>query len=328
MTGLLDVPRVRLGTLPTPLHPAPRLSAALGVEVWFKRDDLTGLGLGGNKVRGLEYLLADAQAQGCNVLVTGGGPQSNWAMLAALAARTRGLDSVLVNFGSAPPQAVGNHALAVLAGATLHFTGDPDRSSVDRGVDAVCEELRARGRRPYGVHRGGATGIGALGYVAGGLELASQLAQTGLQPRQLWLATGSCGTQAGLVAASAWLRPPYEVVGVTVSRPAAEARERVARIACEAASIIGTPAPQGVPHVVEGFLGPAKGRRSPEGDAAAALVARTEGVFLDPVFAAKAMAGLVAAARGEPAPDGSPTPSVEGPVVFLVTGGAPTLFTL
>lgn len=320
MTGLLDVPRVRLGTLPTPLHPAPRLSAEAGVEIWFKRDDLTGLGLGGNKVRGLEYLLADAERSHCDVLVTGGGPQSNWAMLAALAARTRGLDSILVTFGT-PPEGppVGNHALAVLAGAALAFTGDDDRSSVDRGVDAVCGELRATGRTPYGVHRGGATGVGALGYVAAGLELATQLQDSGFRPRQLWLATGSCGTQAGLVAASAWLRPPYEVVGVTVSRSGDEARERVARIAADAADIIGTPCAQGIPRVVEGFLGRSKGRRSAEGDAAAALVARTEGVFLDPVFAAKAMAALLAECRAG---------SVEGPVLFLVSGGAPTLFTV
>lgn len=320
--GLLDVPRVRLGTLPTPLQPAPRLSDALGVEIWLKRDDLTGLGLGGNKVRGLEYLLADALAQGADCLVTGGGPQSNWAMLAALAARTRGLDTTLVTFGSPPPEGpVGNHALAVLAGATLHFTGDDDRSSVDRGVDAVCADLRARGRRPYGVHRGGATGVGALGYVAAGLELAEQLQENGSRPRSLWLATGSCGTHAGLAAAHAWLRPGYDVVGVTVSRPAEECRERVRRIADDAAALLGTPAQPGPPTVLDGFLGTAKGRRSPAGDEAASLVARTEGVFLDPVFAAKAMAGLLASLRGET------DVAVAGPVVFLVTGGAPTLFT-
>jgi D-cysteine desulfhydrase len=320
MTGLLGVPRVRLATLPTPLHPAPRLSEAVGVEIWFKRDDLTGLGLGGNKVRGLEYLLADAASQGADHLVTGGGPQSNWAMLAALAARTRGLDTTLVSFGGPPASGpVGNHALAVLAGATLHFTDDDDRSSVDRGVDEVCATLRAQGRTPYGIHRGGATGVGALGYVAAGLELAEQLHEAGLAPRQLWLATGSCGTQAGLAAAATWLRPPYRVVGVTVSRPAPECRERVHRIADEAAAIIDTPPQSETPTVLEGFMGAAKGRRSPEGDEAARLVARTEGVFLDPVFGAKAMAGLLAAARsGEAA----------GPVVFLVTGGAPTLFTI
>lgn len=319
MSALQRMPRERLGTFPTPLHPAPRLTAEVGVEIWLKRDDLTGLGLGGNKVRGLEYLVADALAQGCDHLVTGGGPQSNWAMLAALAARTRELDTTLVTFGS-PPQAgpIGNHALAVLAGARLQFTGDDDRSSVDRGVDAVCARLRAQGRRPYGIHRGGATGVGALGYVAGGLELAEQLQQNGLRPGGLWLATGSCGTHAGLAAAQAWLRPGYDLVGVTVSRPATECRERVRRIADDAARLIGTPLQDGPPTIVDGFLGPAKGRRSPEGDAAAELVARAEGVFLDPVFGAKAMAGLLAAARAD---------AVRGPVIFLVTGGAPTLFT-
>jgi len=120
-SGLAAQPRIRLGTLPTPLLPAPRLSAAVGVEIWLKRDDLTGLGLGGNKVRGLEFLLADALARGCDTLVTGGGPGSNWAMLAALAARTRGLDTVLVCYGDPVPP-VGNMALATTIGADIRFT--------------------------------------------------------------------------------------------------------------------------------------------------------------------------------------------------------------
>jgi D-cysteine desulfhydrase len=131
-------------------------------------------------------------------------------------------------------------------------------------------------------------------------------------------ATGHSTPQAGLAAAAAWLRPPYQVVGVTVSRPGPECRERVRRIGDEAAALLGTPMQEGAPCVVEGFLGPAKGARSPEGDRAAELVARTEGVFLDPVFGAKAMAGLLYAVRAG---------HVQGPVVFLVTGGAPTLFT-
>lgn len=315
--GLLGVPRVRLGTFPTPLVAAPRLSEAAGVEIWFKRDDLTGLGLGGNKVRGLEYLLADARRLGCDCLVTGGGPQSNWAMLAALGARTLGMDTVLVNFGQ-PVEPVGNLALAAAVGAEIRFTGDDDRSSVDRAVEEAAASLAAEGRTPYPMGRGGANGVGALGYVAAGLELAGQLHERGPAPAQLWLATGSCGTHAGLRAAAAWLRPGYDVVGVTVSRPAAEAAARVDRIAAEASEKIGTPRETAAPVVVDGFLGPAKGARSPAGDAAAALVARTEGVFLDPVFAAKAMAGLLAAAA-----DGTAV----GPVVFLVTGGAPTLFT-
>lgn len=314
--GLAAQPRIRLGTLPTPLLPAPRLSEAVGVEIWFKRDDLTGLGLGGNKVRGLEFLLADALARGCDTLVTGGGPGSNWAMLAALAARTRGLDTVLVCYGDPVPP-VGNMALATTIGADIRFTGDKDRASVDTEVAALADELRAAGRTPYPMGRGGATAVGALGYLTAARELAVQLADAGCAPTATWLATGSCGTQAGLVAGAQWqgLGP---VVGVTVSRPAEECVERVATIARSAADLAQVPAPDGAPTVVDGHIGPGYGMRSPEGDAAAELVARTEGVFLDPIFAAKAMAGLLAAVRrGE----------VAGPVVFLVTGGAPTLFT-
>ena len=316
MTGLAAQPRIHLGTLPTPLRPALRLSDVVGVEIWLKRDDLTGLGLGGNKVRGLEFLLADALAQGCDTLVTGGGPGSNWAMLAALAARTRGLDTVLVCYGDPVPP-VGNMQLATMIGAEIRFTGDTDRASVDTGVAAVADELRAAGRTPYPMGRGGATAVGALGYLTAARELAVQLAEADCVPAATWLATGSCGTQAGLVAGAAWQRLG-PVVGVTVSRPAEECVERVTTIAQAAAALADVPAPDGPPTVVEGHIGPGYGLRSPEGDAAAELVARAEGVFLDPIFAAKAMAGLLAAIRrGE----------VTGPVVFLVTGGAPTLFT-
>jgi D-cysteine desulfhydrase len=314
--GLFSLPRLRLATLPTPLQPAPRLSAAAGVEIWLKRDDLTGLGLGGNKVRGLEFLLADALAEGCDTVVTGGGPSSNWAMLAALAARTRGLDTVLVCYGD-PVAPVGNMALATEVGAQIRFTGTPDRTSVDSGVAAVTEELRRAGRTPYPLGRGGATAVGALGYLTAARELAVQLADAGCAPSALWLATGSCGTQAGLVAGASWQRL-CPVVGVTVSRPADECVARIAAVSLAAAELAGVPHPDSPPTVVDGHIGPGYGKRSAEGDAAAELVARTEGVFLDPIFAAKAMAGLLAAInRGE----------VRGPVVFLVTGGAPTLFT-
>jgi D-cysteine desulfhydrase len=322
--GLAEQPRVRLGTLPTPLHPAPRLSEHTGVEIWFKRDDLTGLGLGGNKVRALEYALGDAVRAHCDALVTGGGPSSNWAMLAALAARTRGMRAVLVMYGH-PVTPVGNLALAELAGAEIVFTHDVDRTSVDGGVAEVGAKLEAEGHRPYLLGRGGATPVGALGYVAGSLELAGQLHEIGLTPRQLWLATGSCGTQSGLHAGAAWLGSSYEVFGVTVSRPVEECVGRVADIAAAACALIGAPPPSELPRVVGGHLDDGTyGHRSPAGEEAARLVARTEGVFLDPVFAAKGMAGLLGAIEA----GAEAEHPVEGPVIFLVTGGAPTLFTV
>lgn len=318
MNLLSTLPHIPLAALPTPLQPAPRLSEALGVEVWLKRDDLTGLGLGGNKVRGLEYLIGDALDQGCDCLVTGAGPQSNWAMLAALAARRSGLDPHLVFYGSPVPPA-GNLLLDELIGAELHYTGEADRSSVDAGIGALAEKLRAAGRRPYTLPRGGATALGAAGYLRASLELAGQLADVGLVPDQLWLATGSCGTQAGLVAGVRWLRAPYQVIGVSVSRPVTECTNRVTALAEGVAELLGLPVDgtAGDVTVLGGHIGPGYGKQSEEGGAAAELVARTEGVFLDPVFAAKAMGALARRTRAE---------RVAGPVVFLVSGGAPTLF--
>lgn len=317
MKQLLSLPRVPLVAGPTPLVPTPRLSTEIDAEVWFKRDDLTGLGLGGNKVRGLEYLLGDALAKGCDCFVTGAGPQSNWAMLAALAARRCGLVPYLVFYGSAT-RPTGNLLLDELLGADVRFTGEFDRSSVDTAIDKLGAELSAAGRRPYVVPRGGATPLGAIGYVRASLELADQLLAGGLTPSQLWLATGSCGTQAGLIAGSRWLCSPYDVIGVTVSRPVDECIARISSLAAGTTALLGLPDPDvDSGAVVGGYLGPGYGQASPEGDAAARLVARTEGVFLDPVFGAKAMAALVDAARAG---------RVNGPVVFLVTGGAPTLF--
>src|SRR4051812_2488310 len=238
---LLRRPRIRLAALPTPLQAAPRLSRELGVEVWLKRDDLTGFGLGGNKVRGLEYLIGDALDRGCDCLVTGAGPQSNWAMLAALAATRHGLEPYLVCYGS-PAAPSGNLLLHQLIDTEIHYTGDDDRASVDQGIEDLTGRLRAAGRRPYRLPRGGATALGAAGYLQARLELNAQLLAEGLVPAMLWLATGSCGTQAGLVAGSRWLRSSFEVVGVTVSRPVAECVGEVGELAESVLRLLGLPA--------------------------------------------------------------------------------------
>ena len=213
---------------------------------------------------------------------------------------------------------------------------------MDAGIAATAAELRQAGRRPYPVPRGGATPLGAFGYVRASLELAAQLAALGERPRALWTATGSCGTQAGLVAraslasaslASAALASAalagaslastalagasHKVIGVTVSRPVPEAKNRVRDLAARAAELSGLTTPPAEPEVRGGWIGPGYGQPSAAGQAAAHLVARTEGVFLDPVFGAKAMAALIADCRSGRA---------EGTQVFLVSGGAPTLF--
>jgi D-cysteine desulfhydrase len=313
-------PRVDLVTGPTPLHPAPRLSGELGVRVLFKRDDLTGAGLGGNKLRGLEFLIADALAQGCDSLVTGAGPQSNWTLLAALSCLRYRIEPHIVCYGTAPRpgrQPEGNMRLHRWLGTDVRFTGVPDRTSVDAGIAAVGAELRAAGHRPYQVPRGGATPLGALGYVRASEELAAQLAALAERPAGLWLATGSCGTQAGLLAGAALTGAACPVTGVTVSRPAGECRDRIRELATAAVALAGGTGGIPEPEVIGGWAGPGYGTPSAAGQAAARLVATTESVFLDPVFGAKAMAALIA---------GCQAGRVRGTQIFLVSGGAPTLF--
>ena len=310
------LPRVGLAVLPTPLQPVPRLSAELGVEVWVKRDDMTGLGLGGNKARKLELLAGEALARGCDMLVTGGGPTSNHAQLTAAAAARLGLECLLVMYGKEPEPGAEpfNLWLARQMGASAVFTSDDDRESVDREISARLAELEAAGRRPFGIPRGGASPLGSAGYVEAAFELRDQLEERGVRAARVFLATGSCGTQAGLLLGSLLAQATWEVAGVTVSRPAGECRARISDLAAACARLLGVEPAEGIsrPTVLEGFLGPGYGRPSQAGREAAALAARTEGLALDQTYTAKAMAALREEVRQG---------RLRGPVVFLHTGG-------
>jgi D-cysteine desulfhydrase len=317
VAALAGVPRAPLATLPTPLLRAPRLSEAVGVEVWIKRDDLTGLLLGGNKARKLEFLCGEAMERGADTLVTGGGAGSNHVQLTAAACARLGLGCVVVCYGDAPSEPLGLRVTRRL-GAEVVFTGSPDRTSVDTRLEEVAAKLTADGRQPYVIPRGGASAVGAVGYAVAAWELIDQLAAAGVGTATVLLSTGSCGTQAGLVAGAA-LAPSdagLEVVGVPVSRPPEECTDRIARLATGCADRLGSDRVFNTAdvHLLGGYLGPGYGKASPEGDEAALLAARTEGLLLDPVFTAKAMAALVAETRAG---------RLAGPVVFLHTGGAP-----
>lgn len=333
VAALGGLPRTPLATLPTPLLPAPRLSHAVGVEVWIKRDDLTGLLLGGNKARKLEFLCGEAMARGADTLVTGGGAASNHVQLTAAACARLGLGCVAVCYGEAPPAEPLGLRVTRRLGADVRFTGTPERTSDAARRDEVAAKLPADGRRPYVIPRGGASAVGAVGYAAAAFELAGQLAGVGVGRATVLLATGSCGTQAGLVAGAGLLRavvPPgaarrheepeaavrLEVVGVPVSRPAGECVDRIARLATGCARRLRSARVFTAADVqlLDGYAGSAYGKASPEGDDAAVLAARTEGLLLDPVFTAKAMAALVAEGRAG---------DLAGPVVFVHTGGAP-----
>jgi D-cysteine desulfhydrase family pyridoxal phosphate-dependent enzyme len=318
-------PRLRLAFLPTPLHEAVRLREALGgparsPRILLKRDDLTGLAFGGNKARKLEFLVGDALRQGATVLVTTGAAQSNHARMTAAAACIAGMKSALVltsDADSPPPQ--GNLLLDRLLGAEVHFTRTSQYESA--AVAEVIDKLRSRGERPYLIPIGGSSATGALGYVAGTLELVGQLFQAGEAPTRLYYPSGSRGTQAGLALGAKLYSAPYQLYGIAVSPGEPEKTQRALRIAGEAAALLNAPARLEPADLLTdgGYLGPGYGIPTPECLEAIHLLARTEGVFLDPVYTAKAMAGLMDHVRR-----GVLDPA--STVVFLHTGGTPALF--
>ncbi|MDW8060461.1 MAG: D-cysteine desulfhydrase family protein [Thermomicrobium sp.] len=320
---LAALPRFPLALLPTPLEEARRLSAALGdtVRVLVKRDDLTGLALGGNKTRKLEYLLGDALAQRATVVLTEGPVQSNHCRQTAAAAARAGLRCVLVLSSAEPDPAVqGNLLLDHLFGATVYVV--PDRLARRTMLQGLVTEYEQRGERPYLIPTGGSTPVGAVGYVRAALELATQLVEHGVAASRVYLATStSGGTHAGLALGAKHLGAPFRVIGVAVEDDAPAIRSRVAQLANETAALLelGTRLVPDEVEVDDRWVGPGYGVPSPETLEAIVLAARTEGLVLDPVYTGKAMAALIGQARsGEIA--GGET------VVFLHSGGAPALF--
>ena len=304
--------RYPLAALPTPLVRSRRLERMLdSPPILVKRDDLTGFALAGNKARKLEFLLGDALAGGFDVLVTGGGPGSNHCQATAAAARVAGLSCHLVMYGTERAPVHPNLALARCLGATVSFTGQDDRGSVDPALAKVADGLAAAGRRPYVIPRGGATAVGAAGYGLAVAELAGQLRSLEMEPEIVIVATGSCGTQAGLLAGVTAHSLPWRIVGATVSRPPEECRERVLRLAAECGALLGwQPAEPGRVEIRDA-RGPGYGTASAAGAQAARLAARTDGLLLDPVYTAKAFAELVSMIGA----------GLQGPAVFVHTGG-------
>jgi len=302
--------RFRLAVLPTPLIRAPRLAEAVGGAdaLYIKRDDLTGFAFAGNKARPLEFLLAAACEEGADTLVTGGAPGSNFCAATAAAAARAGLRCELVLAGQPGPPGPAL-ALARCWGAAIRWTGVPERRSVDAGLPAAAAELAAGGRRPYLIPRGGATGLGAVGYALAAFELREQLAAEAVEDALVVVAVGSGGTLAGLVAGNVLLGRPLRLVGASVSRPPAEAAGRVLALARECLALLSARddiGPEDV--VVADARGPGHGLASPEGAAAAGQAMRTEGLMVDPVYTAKALAVMSRYAAG-------------GNVVFWHTGG-------
>jgi len=319
---LAELPRFPLAHLPTPLEELQSLSSLLeGPRILMKRDDQTGLALGGNKTRKLEFLLADARARKADTVITAGAAQSNHCRQTAAAARRAGLRCHLVLGGSPdePPQ--GNLFLDQLLGATIDWT--PMERRGERMVE-LEEELRRRGHCPYLIPYGGSNEVGAVGYAVAVQELTEQLTRLGLLPDKIVIASSSGGTQAGLAVGARALGLSAQLLGISIDkgeRDPVPYEEQLAELANATALRLGSPGGF-VPadfHLRYDFLGGGYGVVGDPEREAIRLLAETEAILLDPVYTGRAMGALIALVRS-----GEITPRET--ILFWHTGGAPALF--
>jgi L-cysteate sulfo-lyase len=322
---LARFPRVRLGHLPTALEPMLNLTKLLGgPKLYIKRDDCTGLSSGGNKTRKLEFLMADALQKGADTVITQGAIQSNHARQTAAAAAKLGMTCQILlenRTGSQSPDycGSGNVLLDHIHGApTRTFPGGTDMNAA---MEVVAEEVRSKGGKPYIIVGGGSNAIGALGYVNCALELVAQANDMSLRIDHLVHATGSAGTQAGLVAGLEGLRSHIPVLGIGVRAPRPLQEENVFKLACATADLMGMTGAVARERVVANtdYVGPGYGKPTDAMIEAINLLARTEGILLDPVYSGKGMAGLIDLVRK------GHFKTTEN-IVFLHTGGSVGLF--
>lgn len=321
---LKNFSRVDLCHQPTPLEEMPRLSAALdGPKFWIKRDDCTGLATGGNKTRKLEFLLADALQQGADMLVTQGAVQSNHVRQTAAAACKFGLDCHALLERRVPDRAAdyettGNVLFDHIFGTTIEFR--PPGLDMNAEARAVTEKFAANGRKPYFIPGGGSNEIGALGYVSCAYEMLAQFDAQGLDVGWIVLASGSAGTHAGLLAGLHAAGSDIPVMGISVRQPRERQIAAVHKLAAAtAAQLTNTPLSLEKTVIDDGYVGAGYGLPTEGTIAAINLIARKEGVLLDPVYSAKGLAGMIGLTEQK-------FFDRQKDVVFLHTGGAAALF--
>jgi D-cysteine desulfhydrase family pyridoxal phosphate-dependent enzyme len=309
--------RLNFARKPTPISLMPRLSESLGVSIYCMRDDQTGFGFGGNKIRKLEYLLHEARRLGSDTLVTCGSNQSNWCCMVAVAGAVMGMDVHLVLGGPQPHRDTGNLRLSRIVGAHMQHIETTDDGVLEAASETLTRELESRRRRPFRMIMGGSTGLGALGYAAAFGEILQFERSARLTFSRIVHATGSAGTQAGLIAgaiASDW---PGDIIGMAVSRSAAEQRRKVCLILEQIMSHQLIVTDRVI--VEDAFVGGGYRQSTPACLEAIQTFARQEGIFLDEVYTGKAAAGLLEYARSGRFARGEN-------VLFLHTGGAAQLF--
>jgi L-cysteate sulfo-lyase len=323
--SLSQFPRVSLAHLPTPLEHLPRLSKHLGgPEIFVKRDDCTGLATGGNKTRKLEFSMADALEQGADTIITVGAVQSNHVRQTAAAACKLGLNcEVLLEHRVSEPTDAYRHSGNVLLDRIFgaHLREYPGGTDFDQAMSEVADEVAAGGGKPYVIPGGASNAVGALGYVNCASELLTQIGKAGLDVGHIVTATGSAGTQAGMIVGLKAMQSRIPLLGIGVNVPREAQEEKVYALACETAEYLGSPGIVKREDVVANcdYVGEGYGIPTESMNEAVLLLARLEGLLFDPVYSGKALAGLIDLVRAG-AFDGA------GAIVFLHTGGAAALF--
>jgi L-cysteate sulfo-lyase len=319
-----DYVRFPLIHAPTPLEPLKRLSQQLGgPQIFIKRDDCTGLALGGNKARKLEFLVGEAIARQATVVVTAGGLQSNHVRQTAAAAAKAGLKCHLVLARNVPIDTAiyrdnGNLFLDRLLGATLHICA-PNETRLEK-AEAVMDELRRQGEKPYFIPVGGSNPLGAMGYAALMIELTKQLQAQGLAVARILVASSSGGTQAGLIVGAGLVGKAPPVTGIDVDGKADQLTQQLQAIAWEGRHMLGLAAPgEGELDLVSDYAAPGYGLPNAGTIEAIEMLAKLEGIFVDPVYSGKAMAGLIDMVRKQRF-------GPKDTIVFIHTGGMPALF--
>ena len=314
MKRIEDFPRIPLAVLPTPIQKLENISRILGTNVYIKRDDMTGIGLGGNKVRKLEFLLADAKNKGAEIVFTTGGAQSNHAMLTAACCKKLGMTPILILKKRGVTDRKGNILLEYLMNTDVRFLDTSDSADVYREMDRVGQES---GKVYYKIPTGGSNALGALGYVNCVKEISEQ---TDIKFDYICCAEGSGGTHAGVAMGTKLFMPDTKVIGMMVDTdPFEEITTNIMKGLAELLELDFVPTVDDV-HLVD-VCGEGYAIASPEGNAAIRMMAENEGLFLDPVYTGKAFGGLIKMAReGKFGPDDN--------ILYLYSGGAGGLFAI
>ena len=318
MNGLSLSTKLNLTSLPTPLEPLSNLSRALGIDLWIKRDDLTSPAGGGNKVRKLEFLLADAVGQAARAVITIGAVQSNHCRQTSLLARKLGMEAHLVLVGETPSRPEGNLLLSQLGGAVFHF-GSSDFEEGQANLQRITQELKELDKRPYLIPYGGSNSLGVQGYMAAYEELQEQARIRGISFDWIVHSSSSGGTQAGLLLAQEVIGGNEKVIGISAGPCAADLITNITTLIRDTAKLLAVPSTLTTAGILirDQFVGPGYALLDGKTVDAIRILTRQEAILLDPVYTGKAFAGLLALAR---------THQVGGHVLFWHTGGIPALY--